>query len=266
MQCEKTRFLSELTCNNCTSMAFSVEAHFLNQPFSVHWEPTCHEISFRREKKSVESRRQDEAKLHIDVSVSTYWRNFFAYCSLFLLYFLINAWKYLIFDWKLTYQTTFIWPLRNELWILTRTLYLHFILIYVLIYCFDDLNFSFLLFFVNGIVNEPFWCLIFFRLVFRDFRYTDSVMNYQSMAPSASSFAQFYHQAVSSASAGVVGGVGDSLGRFSLIILWEFAVGLVFSFMKIILIRTAHFIVEYLQEIALNHHRALHQQLEAHQL
>lgn len=48
------------------------------------------------------------------------------------------------------------------------------------------------------------------------FRYTDSVMNYQSMGPSASSFAQFYHQAaasaVSAASAGVVGGVGDSLG------------------------------------------------------
>ncbi|XP_055302616.1 homeobox protein abdominal-A homolog isoform X3 [Sitodiplosis mosellana] len=45
-------------------------------------------------------------------------------------------------------------------------------------------------------------------------RYTDSVMNYQSMAPSASSFAQFYHQAaVSAASAGVVGGVGDSLGN-----------------------------------------------------
>lgn len=39
-------------------------------------------------------------------------------------------------------------------------------------------------------------------------------MNYQSMAPSASSFAQFYHQAaVSAASAGVVGGVGDSLGK-----------------------------------------------------
>ncbi|XP_031619411.1 homeobox protein abdominal-A homolog isoform X2 [Contarinia nasturtii] len=45
-------------------------------------------------------------------------------------------------------------------------------------------------------------------------RYTDTVMNYQSMAPSASSFAQFYHQAaVSAASAGVVGGVGDSLGN-----------------------------------------------------
>lgn len=43
-------------------------------------------------------------------------------------------------------------------------------------------------------------------------------MNYQSMGPSASSFAQFYHQAaasaVSAASAGVVGGVGDSLGTF----------------------------------------------------
>lgn len=42
-------------------------------------------------------------------------------------------------------------------------------------------------------------------------------MNYQSMGPSASSFAQFYHQAaasaVSAASAGVVGGVGDSLGK-----------------------------------------------------
>lgn len=49
------------------------------------------------------------------------------------------------------------------------------------------------------------------------YRYTDSVMNYQSMGPSASSFAQFYHQAaasaVSAASAGVVGGVGDSLGK-----------------------------------------------------
>lgn len=53
------------------------------------------------------------------------------------------------------------------------------------------------------------------------YRYTDSVMNYQSMGPSASSFAQFYHQAaaasaVSAASAGVVGGVADSLGIFPL--------------------------------------------------
>lgn len=58
----------------------------------------------------------------------------------------------------------------------------------------------------------------FFRFdFFVVFRYTDSVMNYQSMGPSAASFAQFYHQAaasaVSAASAGVVGGVGDSLGK-----------------------------------------------------
>lgn len=52
------------------------------------------------------------------------------------------------------------------------------------------------------------------------YRYTDSVMNsYQSMGvpPSASSFAQFYHQAaasaVSAASAGVVGVGVDSLGN-----------------------------------------------------
>lgn len=52
------------------------------------------------------------------------------------------------------------------------------------------------------------------------YRYTDSVMNYQSMAPSASSFAQFYHQAaVSAASAGVVGGVGDSLGKWLFVVL-----------------------------------------------
>lgn len=48
------------------------------------------------------------------------------------------------------------------------------------------------------------------------FRYTDSVMNYQSMGPSASQFAQFYQHAaasaVSAASAGVVGGVNDALG------------------------------------------------------
>lgn len=50
------------------------------------------------------------------------------------------------------------------------------------------------------------------------FRYTDSVMNYQGMGPSASSFAQFYQHAaasaVSAANAGVVGGVGDALGTF----------------------------------------------------
>lgn len=43
-------------------------------------------------------------------------------------------------------------------------------------------------------------------------------MNYQSMGPSASSFAQFYHQAaasaVSAASAGVVGVGVDSLGKY----------------------------------------------------
>lgn len=59
--------------------------------------------------------------------------------------------------------------------------------------------------------------LLFFGWIHR---YTDSVMNYQSMAPSASSFAQFYHQAaVSAASAGVVGGVGDSLGKWLFVVL-----------------------------------------------
>lgn len=63
-------------------------------------------------------------------------------------------------------------------------------------------------------------CFEFFLgFVDRIFRYTDSVMNYQSMGPSASSFAQFYHQAaanaVSAANAGVVGGVGDSLGKYT---------------------------------------------------
>lgn len=57
-------------------------------------------------------------------------------------------------------------------------------------------------------------CYFDWKFLFQH-RYTDSVMNYQSMVPSASNFAQFYHQAAASAvSAASAVGVGvDSLGK-----------------------------------------------------
>lgn len=63
--------------------------------------------------------------------------------------------------------------------------------------------------------------ILFIVVFFRS--YTDSVMNYQSMGPSASSFAQFYHQAAaaSAASAGGVGMSGDSsLGKANFFIVF----------------------------------------------
>lgn len=53
----------------------------------------CTEHEDNVEKKSVESRRQNEAKPHIHVSVSTYWRKFLAYCSLFSALFLNKRMK-----------------------------------------------------------------------------------------------------------------------------------------------------------------------------